>query len=334
MNDLISVIVPIYNVEAYLDECIGSICDQTYENTEIILIDDGSTDNSGKIADNWAKKDARCTVYHKKNEGLSAARNDGIKTAQGTYLIFVDSDDLIEKNMIERLYQEVIKEQVDIVCCGIKRRCEDNDYIKKYEVSSRIYTFPEYLYEMYSQENGRGDNDMFLPLVVAWNKIYKAILFEEIQYPIGKVCEDNAIIHRIVYKAKNVKWINEPLYIYRERSGSIMQSSFSIKKIDDFYAQMDRVQFVQDKINNLELMDMIVARCLDTGRRYWCKICFMNVWSKEQEEKTFMDINDIFCKYVTSNTFSLSKKIVWFTFLRMRGFYMMLWRLAHKIKKC
>ena len=325
MEDLISVIIPIYNVEDYLDECIASVCNQTYGNLEIIMIDDGSTDKSGSIADKWSSLDKRCTVYHKKNEGISVARNCGIEKAKGKFLIFVDSDDLLEKNMIERLHQEALKEQVDMVCCGIKRRCAEGDYVKAYRVLSRTYTLSEYLYEMYSRENGSEDNDMFLPLVVAWNKIYKRSLFEDIKYPVGKICEDNAIIHRIVHKAGKIKWINEPLYVYRERQGSIMKMAFSPKRIDDFYAQLDRLYFMEDKTENLKLKRLMTTRCLNSGREYWCKIRKMRVWSKQQQEKVFKDIKQAYKDFAKKNTFSVGKKISWFLFLYMRPVYYLLW---------
>jgi len=330
MKDLISVIVPIYNVEAYLDECIESICNQTYDKLEIIMIDDGSTDKSGVIADKWELADKRCKVFHKNNEGLSAARNEGIKKAKGNYLVFIDSDDLIEKNMIERLYEEAVQEQVDMVCCGIKRRCDDMDYVKEYQVPSKIYTLSDYLYEMYSEENGSGDIDMFLPLVVAWNKIYKASLFENIKYPEGKICEDNAIIHRIVHTAGKVKWLNEPLYIYRQRQGSIMKNSFSAKRMDDFYAQLDRLHFMEDKVENQKLMDMMTVRCLSSAREYWCKIKMLKLWTQQQSKKVFFDIKIAYKKFVNESTFSFGKKISWFLFLHMRTVYYLLWKIIRK----
>ena len=325
MEDLISVIVPIYNVEDYLDECIESICNQTYDKLEVIMVDDGSTDRSGTIADKWAKLDKRCSVYHKENGGISSARNEGIRKAKGNYLVFVDSDDLLEKSMIERLHQEAVKEQVDMVCCGIKRRGAEGDYVKAYCVSSRIYTLSEYLYEMYSRENGSGDNDMYLPLVAAWNKIYKRSLFEDIKYPVGKICEDNAIIHRIVHKAGKIKWINEPLYVYRERQGSIMKRAFSEKRMDDFYSQLDRLYFMEDKTENSKLKRLMTTRCLNAGREYWCKIRKMRVWSKQQQEKVFKDIKQAYKDFAEKNTFSVGKKISWFLFLYMRPVYYLLW---------
>lgn len=332
MQSLITVVVPIYNMESYLDECMESICKQTYNNLEILLINDGSKDKSGELADKWAKEEPRCKVFHRENQGISGARNFGISMAKGEFIILVDSDDVLEDNMIERLYQEAVKEQVDIVCCGIKRRTSTGDYIKEYQVPSKIFTFTDYIYEMYSQEHGAGDIDMFLPLVAAWNKLYKTSLFKDIRYPVGKVNEDNAIIHRLVYAAGRTKWINEPLYIYRERAGSIMKSSFSVKRMDDFYAQLDRLNFMEDKTDNQKLKNMMTVRCLDTGRRYWCKSKSLKVWSDEKTENTFKDIKAAYETFVKKGTFSSKQKIIWFAFLRMRPVYYGLWLIAHKLK--
>lgn len=332
MKDLISIIVPIYNMEEYLDECIASICNQTYTNLEILLIDDGSKDKSGTMADAWRKKDERCKVFHQANGGISVARNLGISKASGEYLIFTDSDDILESNMVERLYSEAVKEKVDMVLCGIKRKNTEKEYAMNYLVPSRIYTLEEYIYEMYAQEHMTCGNDMFLPLVAAWNKIYKASLFQEIHYPNGHIHEDNAIIHRLVHAAKRVKWLNEPLYIYRERRGSIMQSSFSPKRIDDFYAQLDRVKFMEDKTQNQKLKDMMVSRCLNTGRWYWCKMQALKAGSKEEIQKIYVDIKNAYKKYVKKTTFSTTEKVVWFTFIKMHMFYMTFWNLVYKLK--
>lgn len=330
-EDLVTVIVPIYNTQQYLDDCVKSICNQTYKELEILLIDDGSKDDSGKLADAWTKKDVRCKVFHKKNTGLSATRNFGILRAKGEFLLFVDSDDILEQNMIERLHQEAMEEKVDIVCCGIKKR-RDTDDEMQYQVPSRIYTLTDYLYEMYLGKHKTKEDDMFLPLVAAWNKLYRASLFSDIKYPEGRIHEDNAIIHRLVYLAGKVKWINEPLYIYRERQGSIMQSSFSAKRIDDFYAQLDRVKFMQDKTDNLKLKDVMLSRCLNTGRRYFCKIEAEKLCNKEETGKIYKDITETYKIYVKKSTFSIKEKIIWFIFLRMHPLYMLAWKSVSKWK--
>lgn len=331
MNDLISVIVPIYNVEAYLDECLDSICNQTYKNIEILLIDDGSTDNSGVIADEWVKKDNRCTVYHKENEGLSAARNDGIKVAKGTYLIFVDSDDLIKKNMIKRLYSEAIRENVDIVCCGYEKRYGEIDKENIYHLNDKKMTFEEFFETMYLYQTNKKEANIRLAFVVAWNKIYKSTLFKDILYPNGRVNEDEAIIHKLVCASGSVKWINESLYIYRNRENSIMNSGFSYKSMDGYYALKDRVKFFENKLSNKILYRAVVADCLDLGRRVWCIKKSQSKW--EQEKESFNDIKECYGKYVDEDTFILKKKLVWKLFLSFPNAFASIWRVVFKVKK-
>lgn len=332
MQDLITVIIPIYNVEEYLDECINSVLKQSYTNLDVILADDGSTDKSGVIADDYAKKDKRCRVYHRKNQGVSATRNFGITVAKGKYIVFLDSDDMLDEHMIERLYQEALKEQVDMVLCGIKRKTPDKEYVKAYQVPSRIYQLQDYMYEMYDREHGSEDVDMFLPMVAAWNKIYKKSLFDHIRYPEGRIHEDCAVIHRLVAAAGNVKWLNEPLYIYRERKGSIMQQDFSSNRMDDFYGKLDCVRFMNERTEDKKLMNLLVSECMNVGRRYWCRIKNIKGMDKEKTEQIFEEIKEAYRQYVRKDTFMLSQKMLWFFFLHMRTLYMALYTLVHKVK--
>ena len=331
-EDLVSVIIPIYNTGEFLDECIESVCRQTYVNLEILLVDDGSTDESGKIADEWCVNDSRCRVFHRMNRGQSAARNFGILHARGKYIVFLDSDDMLSPNMIERLHQEMCSEQVGIVFCGFTRKTSSGEYVKGYQTPSRIYGFEEFLGEMYNQENCTIDNSMFLPCVSPVNKMYKAHLFDKIQYPEGRINEDNAIIHRIVFAAQNVKWINEPLYTYRERLNSTMTSTFSKRRIDDFYAQLDRIEFVKDKITSKLLWNAMVARCLDTGRRYWCKINAIGSWSAQERKETYQDIKGAYRMYADEDTFSFPKGLIWSIYIHIPNVYYTVWSAIRKFR--
>ena len=131
MNETISIIIPVYNVEKYLNKCLNSVIEQTYKNIEVILIDDGSTDNSGKICDEYAKNDIRIKIIHQQNGGVSTARNNGLEHATGKYITFVDSDDYIEKEMIETMAKKIMKKNADIVICGVTDRDEENNIINK-----------------------------------------------------------------------------------------------------------------------------------------------------------------------------------------------------------
>lgn len=199
---LVSVIVPVYNVENYLDKCIESLIKQKYDNIEIILVDDGSTDRCGSICDKAAEFDSRIKVLHQKNKGLSEARNVGIKCARGEYICFVDSDDYVEESFIERMI-EAVEDGIDVVVCGFNESYPENKIISGEEATIKL---------LIQQDNMD---------IVAWNKMYKKILFRNIQFPVGKKYEDNLTTYKLLSKAKAVSYIAKPLYHYIERTGSI-----------------------------------------------------------------------------------------------------------------
>lgn len=229
----ISVIIPVYKVEEYLEQCVDSISDQTYKNLEIILVDDGSPDNCGKMCDEYAQKDNRIKVIHKENGGLSDARNAGLEVADGEYIFFVDSDDYIDKEMIERLYQLLKKDNSDMSVCDKMYVSETCDIIKEQKhLSSEciVYTPTEFL-------------KIILHHVEAWAKLYKRELFEGIRFPKGKINEDVFIAHRIAYKCKSISYIPQSMYFYRMRNKSIMRSGYNIRHLDAVEGFMDMAEF-------------------------------------------------------------------------------------------
>lgn len=253
MNDLVSVIVPVYNVEKYLEECLNSIVTQNYAHLEIILVDDGSTDSSSHICDKFAKKDNRIEVIHKKNGGLSDARNIGLKRAKGEYILFVDSDDVISNNMILELYNSIIQENADISVCSfdhfkntLPNRNQKNDHIYVSESG------PQSVASIY-------DNTLKNASFVAWNKLYKRKLFTKykILYPYGKINEDTFVTYKVLYYAKKVVFINQNLYHYRDRKGSITNQPFSLKNFDAFEAKKECILFFIEH-DNLNLVQKAV----------------------------------------------------------------------------
>lgn len=235
MSDSISVIVPIYKVEAYLDECIQSIVSQTHKQLEIILVDDGSPDDCPAICDAWAARDSRIKVIHKENGGLSDARNAGIEIATGDYIAFVDSDDWIKPQMYETMLESIIKENADICACNILSCYSDRQIAwgcKEYTVGNS----EKILSMLYS--------DTAYP-VSAWNKLYRRELWAETQFPKGKICEDAFTTYLLVDKANRIVQIPEVLYCYRIRGNSIMTSAFSAKRMDEEEAWRCNFQFVQ-----------------------------------------------------------------------------------------
>ena len=235
MRDIVSVIVPIYKVEEYLEECIGSIVNQSYRDLEIILIDDGSPDKCPNICDTWGKKDSRIKVIHKKNGGLSDARNAGLNICSGKYIAFVDSDDMIRPNMIELLMSTLKREKADICACNINCIYPDKEIswgTNRYTVGNS----ERMLGMLYS--------DSEFPVCV-WNKVYKRELFDTIRFPKGKTCEDAFTMYLLLHKAQRIVQITDALYCYRIRSDSIMTSSFSKRSMDEEEAWRMNYEFMR-----------------------------------------------------------------------------------------
>lgn len=234
MNELISVIIPIYKVEEYLEECITSIVNQTYSNLEIVLVDDGSPDNCPHMCDEWAGRDSRIKVIHKANGGLSDARNAGIGIASGEYIAFVDSDDFIKLDMLEKLHAALVKADADIAACGILT-CEGKKQAA-WGCRNTVGT-PEQIYALLY-------NDTAYP-VAAWNKLYRRNCWETLRFPVGKTCEDAFTTYQLIHNAQRIVMIPEALYCYRIRSGSIMTSAFSLKKMDEEEAWRSNYEFME-----------------------------------------------------------------------------------------
>ncbi len=255
---LISVIAPVYNVENYIDKCVTSIVNQTYNNLEIILVDDGSTDSSGNKCDEWMRKDSRVVVVHKKNGGLSSARNLGIDVAKGEYLVFVDSDDVIHKEMISVLKKAVDFNKSDMAYCDLKIVNEDES-IKEGNVAKDItylnYSTSEFIKDWYDE------NEVIH--TVAWNKIYKKDLFSKIRYPEGKLHEDEFTTYKVALLAKRITYVNEQLYFYMQRGNSIT-GKLNVKRLDVLEAFKERIDIAkevdQDFYNNSNVayLDLII----------------------------------------------------------------------------
>lgn len=208
MNSLISVIVPVYNVENYLPKCLETISQQTFKNIEIIIIDDGSTDDSGKICDEFATGELRAKVFHKKNGGLSSARNFGISKSKGDYLAFIDSDDYVSKDFIEKLYFAAIDTGAEIVICGYNNTKPGEKILTGRKSTIDLLT---------KQENIE---------ILTWNKLYARRLFIDckIEFPVGKKHEDTLTTYKLLAAASKVAYITDNLYHYRERANSITGS--------------------------------------------------------------------------------------------------------------
>ena len=213
MKPLVSIVVPVYNVKEYLPKCLESLARQSYEQIEIIIVNDGSSDGSGEICDEFAKKDTRAKVFHKKNGGLSSARNYGIKKAKGKYICLVDSDDWVKKDFVAKMVEAVAQEDADIVVCGYNDQVPEQRVVSGEEATVKLLT---------KQENME---------IVAWNKMYRRSLFDDISYSEGEKYEDTLTTYKLLSKAGKVAYVPESLYVYRERAGSIMKEGKKEEKL-------------------------------------------------------------------------------------------------------
>lgn len=233
---LISVIVPVYNIEQYIDECVTSIVNQSYSNLQIILVDDGSPDNCPQICDKWASKDSRIRVIHKQNGGLSDARNAGLEIASGELIAFVDGDDYIHTNMLRMLYENMIENKSDISACGVQMFWCDG--------KTAMLT-PKF--------NGVLNTEQALSAIIneypikqpVWYKLYKADLVKGLLFPVGKQHEDVFWSYLAISKAGKVSVFDTPMYFYRQRDDSIMGAQFSLKSLDSLEAKLLRNDYIK-----------------------------------------------------------------------------------------
>lgn len=234
MNDLISIVVPIYNVEQYLDNCVSCILNQTYTNLEIILVDDGSPDQCGTMCDSYAERDSRVRVIHKKNGGLSDARNVGISAANGKYITCIDSDDYVSSDFIEYLYRLAENYNAEISICGFIKTASLTETQQLDNGNVFIYNAEEALMQMlYAQ----------VFTTSAWGKLYKRELFNGIEYPVGKYSEDMFTTYKLISKSTKIVCGNRVCYYYVFRPGSILNRGFSLKHLD----VIDAVRLIKDE---------------------------------------------------------------------------------------
>lgn len=300
---LISVIVPIYKVEKYLENCVKSIQDQTYKNLEIILVDDGSPDSCPELCDRFAEVDERIKVIHKVNGGLSDARNAGIDMATGDYITFVDSDDFLLEDMIETLYCLSEKYDADFVMCK-KMDCGDDDIIGTIvppSDSSYIKVF-----------EGREKMAAYLKTnqieTTAWKKLYKRYLLDELRFPKGKLHEDAFTTYKLVDIASKIVVTNKVGYVYRNNPQSIMNSGFSLNRLYSIEAKQEQLKFIEEKYP--ELRNFACAEVI-----YACNFCLREMAKKDFLEKEIEEIlqglyRKYYRQYLTVNNVSLKGKIL------------------------
>lgn len=253
-NRMVSVIIPAYNVEQYVERCVYSVTKQTYRNLEIILVDDGSTDCTGIICDKLAKEDNRISVIHKTNGGLSDARNAGIDVSRGEYISFVDSDDYIASDMLEHMMNAMCETDISMVVVGFWKQSGDaREYCGP--TTERVVSSEEALKDIYIGHE-------IYP--ASWNKLYRRALFNNNRFAVGMINEDSEIITKLLMECNRVALVSKPLYIYMIREGSITQSSFSSKDYNGIKAYRTAVDVCKKRKKSL----LPYARYYETSRIY------------------------------------------------------------------
>ncbi|MCR4604953.1 MAG: glycosyltransferase [Eubacterium sp.] len=283
---MISITIPVYNSEKYLRACIDSVLNQTYTDFELLLVDDGSTDGSGEICDEYAKKDSRVRVFHTPNGGSSAARNYGIDRAQGEYLGFIDSDDEIEPDMYELLYELITKEDADISMCGLA-----DVYGGKVvnPVDKPVYMI------MDASESIKTVFEAKLTSVTPVNKLYKKELFEGIRYPLGEDSgEDASIIVDLLSRCKKTVLDNTQKYRYIHREGSITTRQFAPRDLSVIKAYKKNYKLIHD--NFPELMDVASMRLC------WAYFFVLDKLLLCENRKKYKKIEDKLVAFLRKNT--------------------------------
>lgn len=289
METAISVIVPVYRVEKYLPACIDSILNQTFTDFELILVDDGSPDRCPEICDETAKRDARVRVIHQANAGLSAARNAGIEIAHGEWLGFVDSDDYIAPQFYEKLYQTAQRTDADCVMCSVQNVDESGKSIDSalMRVADEVKTGQEVL-----QKIGRDD---VTPYLTAWNKLYRRKLFNTLRYPAGRQNEDVFVFAELFCQVQRAACVAEPLYFYRKRIDSIMNSAVTLRNLDEMWAYVNCFEHLQQ--------DNEESILKETEKRVFAKLT--GVYYRVTEEDRY------------SNKMKQAKKVQWNIAMRL-----------------
>ena len=299
----ISVIVPVYNVKKYLNRCIESILNQSYTNIEVIIVDDGSTDGSENICDDFILKDSRVKVFHKKNGGLSDARNFGMKHATGNYISFIDSDDYIFKDLLKYQLDIIKKYNADICIC-------DPVHVFNEKVTFEQPSF----FKIYNSENAI--EEMLYQtsfLVSAWGKLYSKRVLKDIEFPVNKLFEDSAVMYKIFEKADFIVYSNAKYYAYVHRSESITTQKFSKRDFDiipivneiashyyDTHLQNAAISYKTAACLRILLntsqefnSDLILIKCDKYLRKHWKQVLFNKKVRRKEKIGVFLYI---FCK--------------------------------------
>lgn len=315
----VSIIVPVYNVEKYLDKCLKSLVNQTFKDFEIIIVNDGSPDNSSQIIENYKLKYSNMIkVITQQNQGLSDSRNNGLKLATADYIIFVDSDDYIELNMVEKLYKEITEKQADVVICG------NNVVNENYELLSKAFPNKYESYDFVTQ--------MIFGNLSAWNKIIKKSLLDDkyLFFRSNVWYEDIDFSFKLFLKAKKIFILHENLYNYLLRSGSIMNSKNLIKNLDLIKAFDEIIQY--SKKSNYYNKYYNEIEFLAVNHLYIS--CIVRIITSNSDKNEKRDLVNAIFEYMNKNfnNYSKNKYIKMLSFNRKLIFYLIKLRCYSIIK--
>ena len=337
---MVSVVIPVYNVEKYLVNCLDSVMDQKYKDFEVILVDDGSTDRSPLICDDYVRRDSRFQVIHQKNGGLSHARNVGAKAAKGDYIFFLDSDDCIHPLLLYKMTELARTHKAAMVQIDIEQVPEDfRNYKKDVDEKFEVYVFDtiEAFYNI-DKDNQSIAKDIRLVTLVAWSKLYRRDLLERISFPEDiKLHEDQMVAHRFIVEAGGMVFCRAPLYFYRNRQGSLITEGWTVKRLTIFECYKDRVEWAK-KVNGneeevRELVYYIFIRYL---------VCmFKNYWMASRkllgkEKKRYQkQIVERFREELKGRPFSLKLKdwLIYNSFAVVPGLFVGCYQAVYSLKQ-
>lgn len=338
--DMISVIVPVYNVEKYLKICIESILNQTNEKFELILIDDGSTDGSPQICDEYAAKDKRIKVIHQINKGLSSARNAGIRKATGKYFYFVDSDDCIHPQLLEIVREVAESKNANIVQVGYESVPSDyvgpnlEDIIDFKEIESNIKSISEIecIYNLEKSKPGK-EYRLNIATTVVWTKLYRKDAFDSLLFPEGmRLHEDQMVAHRNFIKGKGMIYIDIPLYYYRKAEVSLIREGWTPKRLAIIDCYFDRIKYVKN-LNDLDLLKFVYQRFLITIIRNY-NLCDLKLNGEDKRTNKVQLLTYYHQVYKESkNMFSMLNKTKFWLFSILPGVFIKGLRFHDKCKE-
>ncbi len=294
MGDLISIIIPVYNVEPYLRRCLDSVLAQTYNDIEVIVVDDGSPDYSGMICDEYAKKDKRIKVIHQKNGGLCAARNAGMKIATGKFIGFVDSDDWVSPQMYETLHQNIIQYQADIVSCSYFRVKPEHDTVSRCDGEIHVYNKRQAMKQIISQFNVR---------TTFWNKLFRVEMFHGLQFPEGRTYEGAILMHKVFAKAEKVVHVGRPYYYYFDNAISIINTRSVRNGASYVEAHIDRYYELIPEYPELKVALVTEAVKAIRSLSYVCADI------SDQEYQEYRSVFDKMSKFIRDNQNCINREI-------------------------